>query len=198
MVLNVSPCVNHKIKYSKETIWLKLENTIIRLLVVMYMYMYIWNLIVTATCTFPVNYIVLKVEENSYMHAVSTFQHYWKWRGGARMTCRTEQSWESMRRRFTIYSIFSSYKKIDFLYKKINPISWYQNFIFWFKEIHFLISNRSILDIKKLDRIFSYQEMDFWYQKTIFVITKYRMTSNQRHLSAPFWLYIRYFVLFLI
>ena len=29
--------------------------------------------------------------------------------------------------------------KIDFIYQEVNPISWYQNFIFLFKEIHFLI-----------------------------------------------------------
>ena len=187
MVLNVSPYVNHKIKYSKETIWLKLENTNIRIFVVIYMY--ISNLIITATCCFPVKLI---------QHAVSTFKHYWKWRGGAGVTCRTEQSWESMRRRFTIYSIFLDIKEIDFLYQEIHPISWYQNFIFWFKEIHFLISKNRLIGLiflnQEIGLIFLYQnqEMDFLYQKSISDITKYRINSKTAPQRAVL-LFIRFF-----
>ena len=135
-------------------------------------------------------------------HAVSIFQDYWKSRGGgggAGVPCRFEQSWESMRRRFTIYSIFLDIKKIIFLYKEINPISWYQ---FWFKEIYFLISKNRFL-ISRIGLIFyiSRNRIGFFYiidffhiKKWIFFYIKNRFLISRntewivkRHLSAPFY-----------
>ena len=161
MVLYVSPYVNHKIKYSKETIWLKLENTSIRIFVVIYMY--IWNLIIP---------YCFKSSRKLIQHAVSTFQHYWKWRGGSGVTRRTEQSWESMRRRFAIYSIFLDIKKSIFYIKKSIPfldirtlffdlkksISWYQKFDSWYQEIGLIF-----FYIKKSDWFF--YMIDFFHIK---------------------------------
>ena len=185
MVLYVSPYVNHKIKYPKETIWLKLENTSIRIFVVIYMY--IWNLIITVPCCFPVNCIVLKVVEHSYSMLYQHSNITESGGGGGDMPNWTIlRNYEALLYYLLVFFI-SSYKKIDFLYQEINPISWYQNFIFWFKEIHFLISRNPFLDIKKLNwffyikksdgfflyhRFFSYQEIDlfitkidFWYHE---------------------------------
>ena len=64
-------------KSSKETIRLKLENTSIRIFVVVYIYMYISNLIIKATCCFPVNCIFLKVVENSYRMPTTTIEFWY-------------------------------------------------------------------------------------------------------------------------
>ena len=121
--------------------------------------------------------------------------------GGGGVTCRTEQSWESMRRRFTIYSIFLDIKKSIFDIKKSIPfldirtsffdfkkfISWYQKIDSWNQEIGLIF-----FYIKKLDWFFLYQEIglifyiiDFFFISrngsfflSIFDITKYRMNSK--------------------
>ena len=190
MVLYVSPFVNHKIKYSKETIWLKLENTSIRIFVVINMY--IWNLIITAPFCFPGKLHCFKSSRKLIQHAVSSIPTVdWKWR--AWVTCRTEQSWEY---EASLYFLF-------YIKSKNRHFSWYRNFIFWFKEIHFLISKNRILISRnciyffiprnRIDSIFhwffSYQEIDFLYQKS-----KYWLNS----ITAPqcvVLLFIRYFII---
>ena len=124
------------------------------------------------------------------------------------------QSWESIKRRFTIYSIFLDMKKSIFYIKKSIPfldirtsffdlkksISWYQ---------------KSILDIKKLEW-FSYIKDSDWffyiidfffhikkwicflYQKSIFDITKCRSRMNSKTASQrTVLLFIRWFFLIL-
>ena len=173
MVLYVSPYVNHKIKYSKETIWLKLENTGMHTLVVIYMY--IWNLIITATCCFPGKLYCFKSSRKFIQHAVSK----WKWRGGGGSDV---PNWTILRKyEASLYFLFYINLKIDIFldigtsfFDLKKSISWYQKIDSWYQEIIF---------------IFLYQEIGliFLYQKS-----KYRMNS----ITAPQYavlLFIRYF-----
>ena len=143
MVFYVSPYVNHKIKYSKETIWLKLENTSIRIFVVIYMY--IWNLIITAPCCFPVNFIVLKVVENSYS---MLYQHSniieSGWIGGWwRAVLNNLEKVLCVALLFILYFLIFLYmkKSIPFLdirtsfFDLKKSISWYQKSLFWYQGI---------------------------------------------------------------
>ena len=109
---------------------------------------------------FPGKLYCFKSRRKLIQHAVSTFQHYWKWRG-ARMTCRTEQSWESMRRRFTIYSIFFHIKRLIFYIKKSIP---------------FLDIRTSFFDLKK--SISWYQTIDSWYKKNINLSFWYKISAR--------------------
>ena len=159
-MLNVSPYVN-----PSETIWLKLENTSIRIFVVIYMY--IWNLIITATC-FPVNCIVLKVVENSYstLYQQSNIIES----GGMGVDV---PNWTILRKyEASLYYLFyiSWYKKNRFLYQEIHPISWYQNLIFWFKEIHFLISkNLFLISRNRIVFFISRNRIDFFTSSIFFI-----------------------------
>ena len=126
--------------------------------------------------------------------------------GWGGVTCRTEQSWESMRRRpFTIYSIFLDIRnQSHFLISELH---------FLFKEIHFLISkNRFLISRNWIDFFISRNRIDFFYiidfflisrngfflyKKSIFDITKYRINSKTAPQRAVL-LFIRFFLKFLI
>ena len=194
MVLYVSPYVNHKIKYSKETIWLKLENTSIRIVVVIYMY--IWNLIITAPCCFPVNCFVLKVVENSYS---KLYQHSNIIESGGVGGGCDVSNWTFLQKyeaSLTIYSIFLEIIN-RFLYQEINPISWYQNFIFWFKEIHWIdFLYQEIGLIVLYHRFFFISRNGFFYIKNQYLISRNTEWIVKRHISAPF--YYLFDIFFLI
>ena len=159
---------------------------------------------------FPGKVYCFKSSRKLTQHAVSLFQHYWKWRGGAGVTCRTKQSWESMRRRFTINSIFLDIKKIDFYIKKWIPfldirtsffdlkksISWYQNIDSWYQVIGLIFLSRNRIDFYIMD-FFYIKKWIFLYQTSIFDITKYTINSKTAPQRAVL-LFIRYFFLFLI
>ena len=138
---------------------------------------------------FPVNCIVLKVVESSY----SMLYQNESGGVGAGVTCRTEQSWESMRLYFLFYinlkiDIFLDIGTSFFDLKK--SISWYQKIDSWYQEIVFIFLYQEIGLIFLYHWFFSYQEMDFLYQKS-----KYRMNS----ITAPqcaILLFIRYFFYF--
>ena len=145
MVLYVSPYVNHKIKYSKETTWLKLENTSIRIFVVIYMY--IWNLIITVPCCFPVNCIVLKVVEHSYSMLYQHSNITESGEGGDMPNWTILRKYEASLYYLHVFNI-SSYKKSIFYIKKSIP---------------FLDIRTSFFDLKK--SISWYQKIDSWYQE---------------------------------
>ena len=112
--------------------------------------MYIWNLIIL---------YCFKSSKKLIKHAVSTFQHYWKWRGGGDVP-----NWTILRKyEASLCYLFyiSWYKKIDFYIKKSIPfldirtffylkksISWYQKIDSWYQEIGL------IFYIKKSDWFF--------------------------------------------
>ena len=155
--------------------------------------MYISNLIITVSCCFPVIFIVLKVVENScsmlYQHNIPTLL---KVEGLGRVTCRIEQSWESMRRCFTIHFIFLDIKKPSFYIKKSIPfldirtffdlkksISWYQKIDSWYKEkwIDILYQEIGLIFLYHWF-FFHIKKWNFLNQKSIYDITKYRINSE--------------------
>ena len=173
--------------------------------------MYIWNLIITAPCCFPVNCIVIKVVENSYS---MLYQHSnIIGSGGGGGVNNLQKVW-GVALLFTIYSIFLDIKK-DFYIKKSIPfldirtsffdwkksISWYQKIDSWNQEIGLIFFYQEVGSIffYVIGFYFSYQEMDlfFFFQKSIFDIAKHRMNSKTAPQRAVL-LFIRYFYLFLI
>ena len=190
MVLYVSPYVNHKIKYSKETIWLKLENTSIRIFVVIYIYVHLKS-DYYSTMLFPGKLFCFKSSSKLIQQAVSTFQHYWKWRGGGwRVELNNlEKVWG------VAYYLFyiSWYYKSNFYIKKSIPFLDIRTSFFLFKEIH-------LIDfyIKKSDWLFYI--IDFFHiRKWIFYIKNQFLISRntewivKRHLSAPFYYLFDFF-----
>ena len=156
---------------------------------------------------FPGKLYCFESSRKLLQHAVSTFQHYWKWRLGGGVTCRTEQSWESMKCRFTIYSIFLDIKNSIFYIKKSIPfldittsyfdlkksISWYQKIDSWYQEIGLIFLYQEIgLMFYIIDFFFHIKKWIFLYQKSIFDITKYIMNSTTTPQCAVllFFLYI--------
>ena len=182
MLLYVSPYVNHKIKYSKKTIWLKLENASTHLCSYIHEHL---KSDYFSTVLFPGNLYCFKSSRKLTQHAVSTFQHYWKWRGGG----GGGQEWHAELNNLKFlwgddnYSLFyiSWYNKINFYIKKSVLFFDIRTSFFWFKKSISLY--QKILDIKKsiswyqeffLDiknSISSYQEINFifWHQELCFL-----------------------------
>ena len=164
--------------------------------------MYIWNLIITAQFCFPVNCIVLKVVENSYS---MLYQHsnIIESRGGGGAGGDV-LNWTILRKYEALlyYLFYISWYKNRFLYKEIYPISWYQNFIFGFKEIHFLISKNRFLISRNWIEFFNIKKSDLFFYIIDFFISRNRFFLNiknrflisrntewivKRHFSAPFY-----------
>ena len=157
-----------------------------------------------STMLFPGKLFCFKSNRKLKQQAVSTFQHYWKWRGGGGWRVELNNLEKVWGVAYYLFYISWYYKSI-FLYQEINSISSYHNFIYWFKEIHFLISKnpflitRNWIDffyIKKSDWLFYIidyiKKWIFLYQKSIFDITKYRMNRKTAPQRAVL-LFIQYF-----
>ena len=159
---------------SKETIWLKLEITSIRIFLVIYMY--ISNLIITATCCFPVKCIVLKVVETQTACCINI-----------PALLKVEEWGEGYVPNWTILKKYEAswYKKIEFYIKKSIPfldirtsffylkksISWFQKIDSWYQVIGL------IFYIKKSDwffisSIFFHIKKWIFYVKNRFLISR--------------------------
>ena len=124
--------------------------------------------------------------------------------GGAGVTYWAEQSGESMRRCFTIYSIFLDIKN-RFWYQEIYPISWYQSFIFGFKDIknRFLISRNWIefFLYQDIGLIFFISSIFFFISRNSFFLNiknRFLISRNTEwivkwHFSAPFYYLFDFF-----
>ena len=134
------------------------------------------------TMLFPGKLYCYKSSRKLIQHAISTFEHYWKWRGGGwRAELNNLAKVWGVALLFTIYSIFLDIKEIDFYIKKSIPfldirtsffdlkksISWYQTIDSW---------NQKIALIKKSDWFFYIIDfvfisrngssgIDFWYHE---------------------------------
>ena len=107
--------------------------------------MYISNMIITATCCFLVNCIVLKVVENSYG---MQYQHSNIIESGG-----VGRGWRAeLNNQASLYYLYLFY------------ISWYKKSILYIKKsIPFLDIRTSFFDLKK--SISWYLKVDFWYQE---------------------------------
>ena len=150
--------------------------------------MYIWNLIITATCCFLGKLYCFKSSRKLIQHAVSKL----KWRGGGGSDV---PNWTILRKyEASLYFLFYINLKIDIFldigtsfFDLKKSISWYQKIDSWYQEIVFIFLYQEIGLIFLYHWFFSYQEMDFLYQKS-----KYRMNSRTAPQCAVL-LFIRYF-----
>ena len=162
--------------------------------------MYISNLIITATCCFPVNSIVLKVVENSYR---LPYQHSNIIEsGGVGAGWRPELNNLEKVWGVALLFILSLFLDINNRFLDIRTscfdlkksISWYQKIDSWYQVIGLIFLYQEIGLIFFISSIFfSYQEMHFFlYQKSIFDITKYRINSKT---APPFYYLLDFFIL---